>query len=155
MVHFVIFETRTSNYEISIKEYYVYTRCCDISNYFVKNASILSFSERPVYFFASSILSKMLNFVIFWEVFHHWILSLFFQFCQNAEFCQEMVFYNHLSKMVIFWNVDFKLWDKYKYTMLQYVLWYIKLFCQKCSILSFSERPVYFFASSDYFVKNA
>ena len=88
MVHLVIFEKWTSNYEISIKEYYVYTMCCDISNYFCQKCPILSFCERlvyfsllqfcqkclilsfcerPVYFFASSILSKMLNFVIFWE----------------------------------------------------------------------------------------
>ena len=187
--------------------------CCDISNYFVKKCSILSFSERPVYFFASSILSKMLNFVIFWERKVHFFH--FFNFVKNGPFCH-------------FWNVDFKLWDNYKYTMstvcvviyqtilsknaqfchflrgpcifsllqfcqkclilsfsergkcifftfsilskmvhfvifetwtsnyeiiisilwVQYVLWYIKLFCQKCSILSFSERPVYFFAFS-------
>ena len=97
--------------------------CCDISNYFVKNASfcqfvrgrvffrffnfvknaqfchflrgpcgfslfqncqkwpILSLSERLVYFFASSILSNMLNFVIFLEASERsrekWIFSTY------------------------------------------------------------------------------
>ena len=134
MVHFVIFEKWTSNYEISISILWVHTMCCDIANYFCQKCPILSFCERLVYFFASSILSKMLNFVILCEA-----IGFFFNFSifvKNGPFCH-------------FWNADFKLWDKYKRILcIHYVLWYIKLFCQKCSILSFSERPVYFFASS-------
>ena len=136
IVHFVIFETRTSNYEISIKEYYVYTMYCDISNYFCQKCPILSFCERFVYFFASSILSKMLNFVILWE---DRGFFRFFNFVKNAQFChflrEESVFFFHFFNFVIngpfchIWKVDFKLWDKHKYTMsTHYVLWYSKLF---------------------------
>ena len=147
---------------------------------FCKKCLILSFSfsERPVCFFASTILSKMLNFVIFWER-KVYFFFYFFNIVKNGPLCH-------------YWKVDFKLWDKHKYTMsAHYVLWYIKLFlskmphfvilwearvffrffnfvknaqfchfvggqwifsllqfCKKCLILSFSERPVYFFASS-------
>ena len=135
---------------------------------------ILSLSERLMYFFASSIVSKMLNFFHFLRgqcIFSH------FQFCQKWS-------------ILSFWKVDFKLWDKYKYTMctlcvviqtilskmLHFVsLWGARVFfrffnfvknaqfchflrgpcgislfqnCQKCPILSLSERLVYFFASS-------
>ena len=186
---------------------------------FCQNCLILSFSERPVYFFASSILSKMLNFVILWEARGFFC---FFNFVKNAQFChfvrglwiffrffnsvkmlnfvifwEGRVFFSHFNivkngPFCHYWKVDFKLWDKHKYTMsAHYVLWYIKLFlskmphfvilwearvffrffnfvknaqfchfvrgpwifsllqfCQNCLILSFSERPVYFFASS-------
>ena len=132
MVHFVIFETRTSNYEIRIKEYYVYTMCCDISNYFCQKCPILSFCERLVYFSLLQFCQKCLILS-----FSERPLDIFSIFLKNGPFCH-------------FWNGDFKLWDKYKRILcIHYVLWYIKLFCQKCSILSFSERPVYFFASSN------
>ena len=145
MVHFVIFEKWTSNYEISISTsilcvhyvlWYIKLFCqkvfilsvCEVPVYFFASSilskmlnfvifregrvvfslfqncqkwPILSLSERLVYFFASSILSNMLNCVIFWEasVFYH-----IFNFVKNGPFCH-------------FWIVDFKLWDKYKYTM--------------------------------------
>ena len=86
---------------------------------FVRNAPFLSFCERPVYFFASSILSKMLNFVILWEA---RVFFRFFNFVKNAQFC------HFLRGPCMF------------FPLLQ--------FCQKCSILSFSERPLDFFASS-------
>ena len=106
---------------------------------------------------------------------------LIYKIYKNAQFChflrEESVFFFHFFNFVKngpfshIWKVDFKLWDKHKYTMsTHYVLWYSKLFlfknapfchfvrgscifslllfCQKCSILSFSERPVDFFASS-------
>ena len=96
----------------------MYTMCCDISNYFCQKCPILSFCERLVYFFASSILSKMLNFVIFWETL---VFFRFFNFVKNAQFC-------HFLR------------GPWIFSLLH--------FCQKCSILSFSERPLYFFASS-------
>ena len=86
---------------------------------FCQKCSILSFCEMPVYFYAYSILSKMLNFVILWEdrgMFRFFNFVIFrgacgffslFQVCQNCPFC-------HL------WKVDFKI-----------------QFCQKLSILSF------------------
>ena len=141
----------------------MYTMCCDVSNYFVKNAQlchflsgrvfffflifqycqkwpILSFSERTVYFFASSILSEMLNFVIFWEA---CVFFSLFQFVKNGPFCQ-------------FWKVDFKLWDKYKLTTstLCVLINQTKVFCQKCSNLSFSERAVVIFFHFFNIVKN-
>ena len=151
---------------------------------FCQKCSILSLCERTVDFYAYSILSKMLNFVILWEdrgmfrffnfvknaQFCHfqrglWIFSLF-QVCQKLSilsFVKSGLQISILSKVVHFvicekwtsnfnfvkncpfchlWKVDFKLWDKYKYTCVHYVLWYMKLFCQKGSILSLSERPV-------------
>ena len=90
---------------------------------FRQKRSILSFSERPVDFFTFSSLSKIVHFVIC----EKWTSN--FNFVKNCPFC-------HL------WKVDFKLWDKYKYTCVHYVLWYMKLFCQKGLILSLSERPV-------------
>ena len=107
MVHFVIFETRTSNYEISIKEYYVYTMCCDISNYFVKNAQFCHFLRGPCSFFTFSKLSKIAHFVTFWEA------HVFFRFIncvKNAQFC------HFLRGQCIFSHFQF---------------------CQKWSILSF------------------
>ena len=127
----------------------------------LSKCSILSFWERTVNLFTSSILSKMLNFVIFWEgrvFFSH------FNIVKNGPFCH-------------FWKVDFKLWDKHKYTMSTHsVMWYSKLFlskmphfvilrrlvyfsllqvCQKWSILSFSERgKCIFFLHFFNFVKN-
>ena len=118
MVHFVIFEKWTSNYEISISILWVHTMCCDIANYFCQKCPIMSFCERLVYFSASSILSKMLNFVIFWEA------RGFFRFFNFPK----------MLNFVILWE------DLGFFSLLQ--------FCQNCLILSFSERPVYFFASS-------
>ena len=118
MVHFVIFEKWTSNYEISISILWVHTICCDIANYFCQKCPILSFCERTVDFFASSILSKMLNFVIFWET---RVFFRFFNFVKSAQFC-------HFVR------------GPWIFSLLH--------FCQKCSILSFCERPVYFFSSS-------
>ena len=182
MVHFVIFETRTSNYEISIKEYYVYTMCCDISNYFCQKCPILSFCERLVYFFASSVLSKMLNFVILWEDRGFFSLLQFCQKCSILSFWERTVnlfTFSILSKMlnfVIFWegrvffshfdivkNAHFVIFEKRtsNYEISISILWVHTMcsdianyFCQKCPILSFCERLVYFFASSN-FVKNA
>ena len=206
-VHFVSFETRTSNYEISTKEILCIHYVLWYIKPFCQKCSILSFSERSVYFFASSILSKMLNFVIFWERKVHFFH--FFSFVTNGPFCHfwnvdfklwdnykytmckvcVVIYQTFLSKMLNFvifwetrvffrifnfvknssfchflrgqctffnfsifvkngpcchfWNADFKLWDKYKRILcIHYVFWYIKLLCQKCSILSFSERAV-------------
>ena len=116
---------------------------------FCQKCSILSFCERPLYFFASSILSKMLNFVIFREerAFFH-----FFNFVKTGPFCH-------------FWKVDFKLWNMHTLCFMIYqnifvqnpqfchfkkahILFSLFQFCQKCSILSFSERPVYLFFTS-------
>ena len=135
--------------------------------HFCQKCTILSFSERPLYFFASSILSKMLNFVIFWE---DRGFVCFFNFVKNTQFCHLMGEHGTFSLFNIvkngpfchFLKVHFKLWDKHKYTMSTHsVMWYSKLFlskmphfvilrrlvyfsllqvCQKCSILSFSER---------------
>ena len=220
MVHFVIFEKWTSNYEISISILWVHTMCCDKANYFCQKCPILSFWERLVYFFASSILSKMLNFVIFWErkvyffltfsilskmvhlvIFEKWtsnyeitisilcvhyvlwyiklflsktphfvilwearVFFRFFNFVKNAQFCHFVrgpwIFFTFsiLSKMlnfVIFWEsrVFFRFFNFVKSAQFCHFVrgpWIFSLlhFCQKCSILSFCERPVYFFSSS-------
>ena len=50
IVHFVICEKWTSNYEISISIYCVYTMCCDISNYFVKEAQFCHYLRGPYSF---------------------------------------------------------------------------------------------------------
>ena len=107
--------------------------CCDISNYFVKNAQFCHFLRGPCIFSLLQFCQKCL------------ILS----FSERGK-CIFFTF-SILSKMVHF--VIFETWtSNYEISInilcVQYVLWYIKLFCQKCSILSFSERPVYFFASS-------
>ena len=172
MAHFVIFEKWTSNYEISISIVWAHTMCCDIANYFCQKCPILSFWERLVYFFASSILSKC-SILSFSERGKCIFFSLF-QFCQKWSICH-------------FWKVDFNYEISISILCVHYVLWYIKLFlskmphfvilweacvffrffnfvknaqfchflrdpcifsllqfCQKCSILSFSERPVDF-----------
>ena len=117
----------------------MYTMCCDISNYFVKKAqfchfvrgpwiftilqfcqkcSILSFCESAVDFFDSSILSKMLHFVILWDA---RVFFCVFNFVKNAPFC-------HCVR------------GPWIFTLIQ--------FCQKCSILSFCERTVECFETS-------
>ena len=138
MVHFVILKSGLQI--MSIISIHLYTLFSESKNgpfcpecifsllQFCQKCSILSFSERPVDFFASSILSKMLNFVIFWEA------SDFFQF---------------LSKMVhfvIFWNVDFKLWDKYKrYTMCTVcVVIYQTILSKMLNFVIFWETRVFF-----------
>ena len=162
MAHFVILEKRSSNYEISMISLHHMLWAIRL---FCQKCSILSFVERPVYFFtfqychqrpilsfwksgiqimrysisticdlnyfASSILSEMLNFVIFWEA---CVFFSLFQFVKNGPFCQ-------------FWKVDFKLWDKYKLTTstLCVLINQTKVFCQKCSNLSFAERAVVIF----------
>ena len=73
---------------------------------FCQKCSILSFSERPVYFFHFFNLSKMAHFVILEK--------------RSSNYEISMISLHHM-------------------------LWAIRLFCQKCSILSFSDRPVYFF----------
>ena len=99
---------------------------------FCQKCWILSFCERIVDFFASSILSKMLNFVIFWERKVYFFFH-FFNFVINGPFC-------HI------WKVDFKLWDKHKYTMsTHYVLWYSKLFLSnKPHFVILREARVFF-----------
>ena len=113
---------------------------------YVKNTQFLQFCERTVDFFNSSILSKMLNFVIFREApgfFFH-----FFNFVKNCPFC-------HL------WKVDFKLWDKNKYTIctlcvviyqtilskrLNFViLWEDRGFLRFFNFVILWKRKVYFF----------
>ena len=158
MAHFVILEKRSSNYEISMISLHHMLWAIRL---FCQKCSILSFVERPVYFFtfqychqrpilsfwksgiqimrysisticdlnyfASSILSEMLNFVIFWEA---CVFFSLFQFVKNGPFCQ-------------FWKVDFKLWDKYKLTTstLCVLINQTKVFCQKCSNLSLLRGP--------------
>ena len=104
--------------------------CCDISKYFVKNAQFCHFLRGPCIFSLLQFCQKCLI-LSFCERPVHFFQ--FFNFVKNDPFCH-------------FWNADFKLWDKYEGKLrIHYMLWYIKLFCQKCSILSFSERAVYFF----------
>ena len=91
-----------------------------------------------------TILSKMLNFVIFWEgrvvfslfsklskIAHFvtfWEAHVFFRLIncvKNAQFCHFLrgqCIFSHFQfcqkwSILSFWKVDFKLWDKYKYTM--------------------------------------
>ena len=103
MAHFVILEKRSSNYEISMISLHHMLWAIRL---FCQKCSILSFFERPVYFFHFFNLSKTVHFVSF----EKWT--------SNYEI--SMIYLHHM-------------------------LWPIRLFCQKCSILSFSERPVYFF----------
>ena len=67
IMHFVIFEKWTSNYEISINILWVHTMCCDIANYFLSKILHFVILWEARVFFASSILSKIINFVILWE----------------------------------------------------------------------------------------
>ena len=160
MVHFVIFETLTSNYEISIKEYYVYTRCCDISNYFVKNAQFRHFLRGPCSFFTFSKLSKIAHFVILWDA---RVFFRFFNFVKNAQFCHflrgQCIFFNFSifvknGPFCHFWNVDFKLWDKYKYSMCTVcVVIYQTILSKMLNFVIFWETRVFFRFFS--FVKNA
>ena len=58
--------------------------CCDISNYFVKNAQFCHFLRGPCSFFTFSKLSKIAHFVTFWEA--H-VFFRFINFVKNAQFC--------------------------------------------------------------------
>ena len=112
---------------------------------FCQKCSILSFCERTVECFDSSILSKTLNFVIFREAFGFFSL---FQVCQKLSilsFVKSGLQISILSKIVHFvicekWTSNYEI--SISILCVHYVLWYIKLFCQKGSILSLSERPV-------------
>ena len=82
---------------------------------------------------------------------HHmlWAIRLFCQKCSILSFSESpciFSLFNIVTKgpFCHFGIVEFKLWD---IVYVQYVISIILLlqFCQKCSILSFSERPVYFF----------
>ena len=104
---FVIFEKWT-NYEISISMLSLHNVLWYIS-YFVKMIN-LSFFERPVYFFTSSILSKTLNFAH--KVRGPYSFPLF-QYCQKLpilSFSERPVYIfasSNLSKtlnFVIFWE---------------------------------------------------
>ena len=128
---------------------------------FVKNAQFCHFLRGPCIFF------HVLNFVKNAQFCHFvrgpWIFSIL-QFCQKCSilsFSERPVdffsLFSILSKMVHF--VTFEKWtSNYEISIsilcVHYVLWYIKLFCQKCSILSFCERPVVLFRFFN-FVKNA
>ena len=176
MVHFVIIEKWTSKYEISISIVWVPTMCCDISNYFCQKCPILSFCERLVYFFASSILSKMLNFVILWEDCGFFFASSILSKCSILSFWERTVNFftssilSNMLNFVIFlegrvffshFNIvkngpfcHFEKWtSNYEFSIS--ILWVhtmccdiVNYFCHKCPILSFWERLVYFFASS-------
>ena len=119
-----------------------------------------------VIFFASSILSKMLNFVILWE---DRGFFRFFNFVKNAQFCHFLrswcfffpQFFNSsiLSKILNFVTIKrpiyfFRFFNFVKNAQFCHFLrgpciFFSRLkFCQKCSILSFCERTVNFFASS-------
>ena len=139
--------------------------CIFSSLQFCQKCSILSLCERTVDFYAYSILSKMLNFV--WEdrkCFDSSILSKtlnfvifreargfffsLFQVCQKLSilsFVKSGLQISILSKIVHFvicekWTSNYEI--SISILCVHYVLWYIKLFCQKGSILSLSERPV-------------
>ena len=135
----------TSNYEIGISILWVHTMCCDTVNYFCQKCPILSFWERLVYFFASSILSKMLNFVIFWEDYGFLILP-FCQKCSILSFYERTVNFfasSILSKMlnfVIFWEtlIFFSLFQFCHFVKEESVFFFsLFQFCQKWSILSY------------------
>ena len=105
---------------------------------FCQKCSILSFCERTVNFFTSSILSKILNVVILWE---DRGFFRFFNFVKNAPFC------HFVRGSCIFSRLQFC----QKCSILSFCertvfFFSILQFCQKCSILSFSERPVDFFS---------
>ena len=149
---------------------------------FCQKCSILSFCERTVDFFASSILSKcsilsfcerplyffrFLNFVKNAQ-FCHFLRGLlifwFFNFVKNAQFChfvrEESVFFFHFFNFVKngsfchFWKVDFKLWDKHKYTMCTLcVVIYQTIFVKNAPFVILWEARVFFRFFN--FVKNA
>ena len=158
MAHFVILEKRYSNYEISVISLHHMLWAIRL---FCQKCSILSFSERPVYFFtfqychqrpilsfwksgiqimrysicticdlnyfASSILSEMLNFVIFWEA---CVFFSLFQFVKNGPFC-------HFGKAV------FKLWDKYDFST-PYVVSHQTILSKMLNFVIFWEARVFF-----------
>ena len=131
MAHFVILEKRSSNYEYKydfstpyvvshqiilskmlnfvifwearVFFHFQYCHQRPILSFWKSEIQIMRYSISTICdlnYFASSILSEMLNFVIFWEA---CVFFSLFQFVTNGPFCQ-------------FWEVDFKLWDKYKLT---------------------------------------
>ena len=138
---------------------------------FCQKCSILSLCERTVDFYAYSILSKMLNFVILWE---DRIMFRFFNFVKNAQFCHFQrglwIFFTFqsLSKIVHFvicekwtsnfnfvkncpfchlWKVDFKLWDKYKYTVCTLcVVIYQTILSKRINVVIIWEARIVFFS---------
>ena len=122
---------------------------------FCQKCYILSFSERPLYFFAFSILSvseRTMDFSIL-------------QFCQKCSilsFCErgKCIFFftfSILSKMVLF--VIFEKWtSNYEISIsilcVHYVLWYIKLVLSKMPYFVILWEARVFFRFFN-FVKNA
>ena len=78
-------------------------------------------------YFASSILSEMVNFIIFWET---CVFFSLFQFVKNGSFC-------HFGKAV------FKLWDKYDFST-PYVVSHQTILSKMLNFVIFWEARVYF-----------
>ena len=152
IVHFVTCEKWTSNYEIRISILYVHYVLWYIK-LFCQKGSILSFCERTVDFYNSSILSKMLNFVILWE---RRGFFRFFNFVKNApfchfvrgpcifsrlQFCQKCSILSLCERTVECFDSSILL-KTLNFVNFREACGYSKLFCQKGSILSLSEKPV-------------